>query len=123
MPNDASATSNPGGPSSESTPAAAASGTGPFRVLMEQYRVNEPYIQEVVDASRKILQTVLEGLAPGDCLKHAPVRTYFRILSGMIFILKVGCLHARVIPVLTFLVDLHSWSNRRRCTSVSRTPR
>lgn len=90
MPNDASATSNVGGPtSSDSTPAAAASGTGPFRVLMEQYRVNEPYIQEVVDASRRILQIVLEGLAPGDCLKHAPVRTYFRILSGMIFILKV----------------------------------
>lgn len=56
---------------------------------MELYRVNEPYIQEVVDASRKILQTVLEGLVPGDHLKHCPVRTYFRILSGMIFILKV----------------------------------
>jgi len=56
---------------------------------MELYRVNEPYIQEVVDASRKILQTVLDGLVPGDHLKHAPVRTYFRILSGMIFILKV----------------------------------
>ena len=68
----------------------SASGTAPFRVLMEQYRVNEPYIQEVVDASRKILQVVLDGLVPGDYLKHAPVRTYFRILSGMIFILKVG---------------------------------
>jgi len=71
-------------------PMPSASGTAPFRVLMEQYRVNEPYIQEVVDASRKILQTVLDGLVPGDYLKHAPVRTYFRILSGMIFILKVG---------------------------------
>lgn len=95
MPSDASATSNTGGPTgSESTPAGATSGTGPFRVLMEQYRVNEPYIQEVVDASRKILQTVLDGLAPGNCLQHAPVRTYFRILSGMIFILKVGYSHA-----------------------------
>lgn len=65
------------------------SGTVPLRVLMDQYEVNEPYIQEVVDASRKILQTVLEGLVPGDRLKHAPVRTFFRILSGMIFILKV----------------------------------
>jgi len=67
----------------------SSSGTAQFRVLMELYRVNEPYIQEVVDASRKILQTVLDGLVPGDHLKHAPVRTYFRILSGMIFILKV----------------------------------
>lgn len=59
---------------------------------MEQYRVNEQYIQEVVDASRRILQTVLEGLVPGGRLKHAPIRTFFRILSGMIFILKVSSL-------------------------------
>lgn len=66
-----------------------AAGGGWFQVLMELYRVNEPYIQEVVDASRKILRMVLERLVPGDQLKHAPVRTCFRILSGMIFILKV----------------------------------
>lgn len=60
-----------------------------FGVLMEIYRVNEQYIQEVVDASRKILQIVLDGLVPGDHLKHTPVRSCFRILSGMIFILKV----------------------------------
>lgn len=65
-------------------------GTVPLQVLLEQYEVNEPYIQEVVDASRRILQIVLEGFVPGDILKHAPVRTYFRILSGMIFILKVS---------------------------------
>lgn len=67
----------------------SASGTVPLNVLVEQYQVNEPFIQEVVDASRKILQTVLDGLVPGNYLKHAPVRTYFRVLSGMIFILKV----------------------------------
>ncbi|RAL14573.1 Zn(II)2Cys6 transcription factor domain-containing protein [Aspergillus homomorphus CBS 101889] len=72
----------------------SASGVG-FHVLMELYRVNEPYIQEVVDASRKILQTVLEVLVPGDHLKHAPVRTCFRILSGMIFILKTFTLGAK----------------------------
>ena len=68
----------------------SSSNSGWFHVLMELYRVNEQYIQEVVDASRKILQTVLEELVPGDHLKHAPVRTCFRILSGMIFILKVS---------------------------------
>lgn len=82
--------------SNEAAQAQARSGSGPsssngwFHVLMELYRVNEQYIQEVVDASRKILHTVLDGLVPGDHLKHAPVRTCFRILSGMIFILKVS---------------------------------
>ncbi|EAU33944.1 conserved hypothetical protein [Aspergillus terreus NIH2624] len=73
----------------------SSSNSGWFHVLMELYRVNEQYIQEVVDASRKILQTVLEELVPGDHLKHAPVRTCFRILSGMIFILKTFTLGAK----------------------------
>lgn len=88
----------------------SASGVG-FHVLMELYRVNEPYIQEVVDASRKILQTVLEVLVPGDHLKHAPVRTCFRILSGMIFILKVCivCVCPPTESALTFAyLDFHS---------------
>ncbi|OAX81666.1 hypothetical protein ACJ72_03989 [Emergomyces africanus] len=80
------------GPNTSST---AATATASWRVLMEQYQVNEPYIQEVVDASRRILKTVLDGLVPGDSLKHAPVRTFFRILSGMIFILKTFTLGAK----------------------------
>lgn len=73
-----------------------------FGVLMELYRVNEQYIQEVVDASRRILQIVLDALVPGDNLKHTPVRTCFRILSGMIFILKVCYLvQDQVLLVLT----------------------
>lgn len=76
--------------SRSSGPGPSPGSSGWFRTLMELYRVNEPYIQEVVDASRKILQTVLEGLVPGGRLKHAPIRTFFRILSGMIFILKVS---------------------------------
>lgn len=75
--------------SNESSQAQSGS-SGWFRTLMELYRVNEPYIQEVVDSSRRILQTVLDGLVPGGRLKHAPIRTFFRILSGMIFILKVS---------------------------------
>lgn len=70
--------------------AAAGSGAVPFSVLMELYRGNEKYIREVADASRRILTTVVDGLVPGDFLKHCPVRTYFRILSGMIFLLKVS---------------------------------
>jgi len=50
---------------------------------------DQEYIKEVVDASRSLLTTVVEGLLPGDYLKHAPVRTYFRIISGAMFLLKV----------------------------------
>lgn len=92
----------------------SASNNASFHVLMELYRVNEPFIQEVVDASRRILTTVLEGLVPGDHLKHAPVRTCFRILSGMIFILKV-CLFLNLdvaTPHLNIL-DVHPRCERR----------
>ncbi|KAH8705316.1 putative C6 transcription factor [Talaromyces proteolyticus] len=75
-------------------PSNKSSASGSLRVLMELYRVNEKYIQEVVDASRRILNIVLEGLVPGDHLKHCPVRTFFRILSAMIFILKTFTLGA-----------------------------
>ncbi|KAJ5479476.1 hypothetical protein N7530_004985 [Penicillium desertorum] len=70
-------------------------GSSWFQTLNELYRVNEHYIQEVIDSSRKILQTVLEGLVPEGRLRHAPIRTFFRILSGMIFILKTFTLGAR----------------------------
>lgn len=81
---------------------------------MELYRDNEMYIQEVVDASRKILQTVLNGLVPGDHLKHCPVRTFFRILSGMIFILKVSpklYSTTQSCRISNPLTDIHSWGH------------
>lgn len=52
------------------------------------------YVKEVVDASRNLLRTVVEGLLPNDYLKHAPVRTYFRIISGAMFLLKTFALGA-----------------------------
>lgn len=55
----------------------------------ELYRRNEVYITEVVKAARNLLKLVVDNLLPGDYLKHAPVRTYFRILSGAMFLLKV----------------------------------
>ena len=53
------------------------------------YNRNEPYIREVVKSSRKVLRHVLDDLLPGDHLKHAPVRAYFRIISAAMFLLKV----------------------------------
>lgn len=104
MNNDPANRPGPGNPSSINS----------LRVLMELYRVNEKYIQEVVDASRKILQTVLESLVPGDHLKHCPVRTFFRILSGMIFILKARNPHTKKRePRTNQCADIHPRSNRR----------
>lgn len=96
-----------------------------FGVLMEIYRVNEQYIQEVVDASRRILQIVLDGLVPGDHLKHTPVRSCFRILSGMIFILKVTFFFTVFLKhklANHAFLDIHIGCQRRRRACVSRPP-
>ena len=61
-------------------------------LLAALYRQNEYYIQECVDASRTLLRHLVNGLLPDDSLKHAPTRTYFRILSGAMFLLKVSLL-------------------------------
>lgn len=55
---------------------------------------DQGYVKEVVDGSRNLLRTVVEGLLPGGYLKHAPVRTYFRIVSGAMFLLKTFALGA-----------------------------
>ena len=55
---------------------------------------DQEYIREVVDGSRSLLRTVVNGLLPGNYLKHAPVRTYFRIISGAMFLLKTFALGA-----------------------------
>ena len=54
------------------------------------YNRNEPYIREVIESSRTVLRHVLDVLLPDDHLKHAPVRTYFRIISAAMFLLKVS---------------------------------
>ena len=46
------------------------------------------YILEVGDAARNLLKVVVDGLYPGEYLRHAPVRTYFRIISVAIMLLK-----------------------------------
>lgn len=55
---------------------------------------DQEYVREVVNGSRNLLRTVVEGLLPGDYLKHVPVRTYFRIISGAMFLLKTFALGA-----------------------------
>lgn len=55
---------------------------------------DQEYIKEVMEGSRNLLRTVVEGLLPDEYLKHAPVRTYFRIISGAMFLLKTFALGA-----------------------------
>ena len=74
--------------------AAAPSGPIPPALLSSKLvafrKENAIYIAEVVDASRSMLRHITEGLVPQNGLRHAPVRTYFRILSGAMFLLKVS---------------------------------
>ncbi|KAI0999632.1 hypothetical protein K3495_g8566 [Podosphaera aphanis] len=64
-------------------------------------------VKEVVDGSRNLLKIVVEGLLPNNYLKHAPVRTYFRIISGAMFLLKTFALGAskRDVEVSIGLMD------------------
>lgn len=55
---------------------------------------DQEYVKEVVEGSRNLLRTVVDGLLPNGYLKHAPVRTYFRIVSGAMFLLKTFALGA-----------------------------
>ena len=53
------------------------------------YSKNEGCIKEVIHSARTVLTHVVQGFLPDDYLKHAPVRTYFRILTSAMFLLKV----------------------------------
>ncbi|KAL8795065.1 MAG: hypothetical protein Q9195_002362 [Heterodermia aff. obscurata] len=74
--------------------------------LSNVYKTNEIYIKEVVSASRNLLRQVVDGLLPNDYLKHVPVRTFFRILSGAMFLLKSFALGAKENEVMASLVLL-----------------
>ncbi|KAF2745049.1 hypothetical protein M011DRAFT_528085 [Sporormia fimetaria CBS 119925] len=69
-------------------------GAIPFSTLVKWYGNDRHYISEVIDASRNVLLAVVDGLYPGDYLRHAPVRTFFRIVSVAIILLKTFALGA-----------------------------
>lgn len=52
------------------------------------------YIQTVGESARNLLKVVVEDLYPDGFLRHAPVRTYFRIISVAIMLLKSFALGA-----------------------------
>lgn len=74
--------------------------------LRDLYIPNQKYIDEVADSARKILKSVVDGLAPSGSLRNAPVRTFLRSISGMMFTLKrfgVGAYEADVRQALELL--------------------
>ncbi|KAF2453679.1 hypothetical protein BDY21DRAFT_258620, partial [Lineolata rhizophorae] len=78
----------------------------PFNTLAKMSGDCRPYIFEVIDASRQVLSVVVNRLAPGRHLRHVPVRTYFRIVSAILILLKtfvVGASEADVIISLDLL--------------------
>lgn len=73
------------------TPAEKDNQAIPATTLMKWIGNDRPYIREVIDAARNLLRIVTEGLgAQDDILRHTPVRTYFRIISVAIILLKVS---------------------------------
>ncbi|KAK5137277.1 hypothetical protein LTR08_000247 [Meristemomyces frigidus] len=64
------------------------------------------YLLAVGDGARIVLKTVVEGLYPGQYLRHAPVRTYFRIISAAVFLIKsfaLGACESEVAESLTLM--------------------
>lgn len=71
----------------------------PPATLEKWYGSDRFYINEVIDGSRNLLRAVVEGLCPDGFLRQAPVRTFFRVISVSIILLKVSCtLSASYIP-------------------------
>ncbi|KAK0935198.1 zinc finger transcriptional activator [Friedmanniomyces endolithicus] len=60
----------------------------PPRTLNKWLGGDRVYMVAVGDAARNLLKIVTEGLYPDEYLRHAPVRTYFRIISVAIILLK-----------------------------------
>lgn len=84
----------PHGPNGRTTNGNDEGGAIPFSTLVKWYANDRHYINEVIDASRNVLKVVVEGLHPGGYLRHAPVRTFFRIVSVAIILLKTFALGA-----------------------------
>lgn len=75
----------------------------PPDVLSKWLGNDRRYIDETSTAARNILTSVVDGLCPGGYLKHAPVRTYFRIISSTILLFKCLCLGANANDVASSL--------------------
>ena len=66
----------------------------PPSTLMKWCGRDRPYLNIITNASCNALKVVTDVMTGGDHLKHAPVRTYFRIISVAMLMLKTFALGA-----------------------------
>jgi hypothetical protein len=62
--------------------------------LSQHFSGERSFVVKVAESARSVLKIVVEDLYPNDALKHAPVRTYFRIISVAILMFKTFVLGA-----------------------------
>lgn len=62
-------------------------------------RSNEDCVTEIIDGARSVLEHVVQDLLPDGSLKFIPIRTYFRVLTATLFLLKVNTLHPTLLPL------------------------
>lgn len=60
----------------------------PASVLQKWLQGDRKYVKETIQAGQNLLKAFL-ALVPGGYLRHAPVRTYFRVTNCSIILLKV----------------------------------
>ena len=77
----------------------------PPNVLDQWFGSDRQHVDEVMQACRNVLRVVVDGLAPGGYLKHAPVRTFFRIVSVTLVLVKVSSSHKSLRIMLTSLLQ------------------
>jgi hypothetical protein len=98
--NRAAKTHQPGANTRDSRedPSKTDGGTIAPQVIRKWLKNDGPHIGEIVDGARNVLRIVSESLLPDGYLKHCPVRTYFRITSVAVILLKVPSPFSFVLP-------------------------
>jgi hypothetical protein len=99
-------------------------GTIASQVIRKWLKNDGPHIGEIVDGAHNVLRIVSEGLLPDGYLKHCPVRTYFRIISVAVILLKVFS-PLLSIPWLRFIIPARPvliGLPRLSCSVTMRTP-
>ena len=78
---------------------------------------NDDFIAQIIDGSRSVLQVVVDLLGPTNCLTYISVRSYYRILAAVVYLIKVcehpSTLFIPVLPSITLAVSDSSNSSSR----------
>ena len=50
---------------------------------------NDDFIAQIIDGSRSVLRVVVDLMGPTKCLTYISVRSYYRILAAVVYLIKV----------------------------------